>query len=349
MYLQECKWLSLFRIFKNKILLSFHQKLYNRSKVLFLQLLKTFKSGTRVQMHSASEEKNLIQNNPTYYGDAVIHNIEEGNKKILELLQSDQPCMISRFGSTELSAIYYYYKNDGEKQNIKWPDIHKEGLNKDSGFFPSTDEMLSKFCSFFMDQLENTDMLGVWYKPGEDVMVKKYMPRAYLTPLRALEPYYFSDPWSRSLKNKKVLVVHPFAKTINHQYQNFRENLFSNDVLPGFTLEVIEAVQSLGTTQTRFTSWFEAYDYMCNEIKKKDFDIAIIGAGAYGLPLASFVKSIGKKAVHLGGATQILFGIKGRRWDNHSVISLLYNEYWVRPSETETPAKENLLEDGCYW
>ena len=33
------------------------------------------------------------------------------------------------------------------------------------------------------------------------------------------------------------------------------------------------------------------------------------------MPLAAFIKSIGKKAVHLGGSTQILFGIKGERWD----------------------------------
>ena len=119
--------------------------------------------------------------------------------------------------------------------------------------------------------------------------------------------------------------------------------------MPEFKLEVIQAVQSLGTTQTEFETWFDAYDFMCSEIKNKDFDIAIIGAGAYGLPLASFVKSLGKKSVHLGGATQLLFGIKGKRWDNDPLISLLVNEYWTRPSNEETPAKENLLEDGCYW
>ena len=50
---------------------------------------------------------------------------------------------------------------------------------------------------------------------------------------------------------------------------------------------------------------------MKNQIVKTDFDIAIIGAGAYGFSLAAFIKKIGKKAVHLGGPTQVLFGIKG--------------------------------------
>jgi len=44
------------------------------------------------------------------------------------------------------------------------------------------------------------------------------------------------------------------------------------------------------------------------------FDIAIIGAGTYGLLLATYVKNPGQKSIHLGGAVQTLFGIKrGRR------------------------------------
>ena len=77
----------------------------------------------------------------------------------------------------------------------------------------------------------------------------------------------------------------------------------------------------------------------------KVFDIAIIGCGAYGMPLAAYCKQIGKKAVHLGGATQLLFGIKGKRWDNYS----LYNDYWVRPLESETPRNAGKIESGCYW
>ena len=61
------------------------------------------------------------------------------------------------------------------------------------------------------------------------------------------------------------------------------------------------------------------------------------------------MKRSGRKAVHLGGATQILFGIKGKRWDAHEVISGLYNEHWVRPSTDETPQRKNVVEGGTYW
>lgn len=54
---------------------------------------------------------------------------------------------------------------------------------------------------------------------------------------------------------------------------------------------------------------------MKKKISTIDFDIASIGCGAYGLPLAGFImEELHKKAIYMGGGTQWLFGIKGRRW-----------------------------------
>ena len=88
---------------------------------------------------------------------------------------------------------------------------------------------------------------------------------------------------------------------------------------------------------------------MCDEIGEKQFDIAIVGAGAYAMPICAYIKSIGKIAIQMSGATQLLFGIKGRRWDNHPIISGFYNEYWVRPNEEETPPQVKKVEGGSYW
>ena len=85
---------------------------------------------------------------------------------------------------------------------------------------------------------------------------------------------------------------------------------------------------------------------------KIDFDIAILGCGAYGMPLAVKLKRAGKQAVHLGGATQLLFGIKGTRWEAKNYptnIAKLFNEYWVRPSASEKVKGREKVEGGCYW
>lgn len=119
------------------------------------------------------------------------------------------------------------------------------------------------------------------------------------------------------------------------QYQNVREKIFDKaypgmDVLPKFDLQTIKAVQTIsGNRDSRFQTWFEALSWMEEECRKREFYIAIIGCGAYGFPLAASVKRMGKIAVHLGGSTQILFGILGRRWENRKdFMSNVVNEYW---------------------
>jgi len=53
----------------------------------------------------------------------------------------------------------------------------------------------------------------------------------------------------------------------------------------------------------------------------------------------------------LAGATQLLFGIKGKRWEEFIVwpYANLFNEHWVRPGIKEKPKNANIVEDACYW
>ena len=91
---------------------------------------------------------------------------------------------------------------------------------------------------------------------------------------------------------------------------------------------------------------------MYQEAMKTDFDIAIIGCGAYGLPLAAKIKKAGKQAIHLAGATQLMFGIKGKRWEENEAFAYVrkwFNESWVYPAEEDIIQNANRVENGCYW
>jgi len=179
--------------------------------------------------------------------------------------------------------------------------------------------------------------------------LEKFFPNAKIVPLTDLEPYYHTNPWSEVLEGKRVLVVHPYEDSIKQQYAKHRLLFDDSRILPNLELMTLKAVQSIAANETDFSNWFDALAWMCRRVSELDFDIAIIGAGAYGLPLAALIKGLGKKAVHLGGATQILFGIKGKRWDELPFFQQLYNENWVRPLPTETPGNFRMVESGCYW
>ena len=276
-------------------------------------------------------------------------------------LSHDKPCMICRYGNCELNTIIAYL-NTAEKRNPFYRlfnrlledqpmYLDKKTINmmkNNAGFFPSDKHHLSLFAKKMLEETKYIDILATW-KPGE-FRLKQYFPSNMNTiPLADLEPYIHKNPWTVALKGKKVLVIHPFAESIKKQYAIHNKLFKNSDVLPDFELKTLKAIQSAAGSTVQYNTWFDALDYMCGEIDKIDFDIAIIGAGAYGFPLAAHVKKIGEKAVHLAGATQILFGIKGNRWDRSPFYQSLYNEYWTRPMESEKPKKAELVENSTYW
>ena len=269
--------------------------------------------------------------------------------------------MISRIGSTESHCVTNYlgvtqkdkYKSTSSyirEQTPPWwweQDIINT-MQLWSGFFPANVEYIERFCVLFLEDLREIDLLGSWLK--QETFFKEQLAHSNKVVLEDLEPFFCENPWTRALKGKKVLVVHPFTETIVSQYKK-RHLLFKNDLLPVFDLKTVTAVQSVAGAKTDYKDWFEALDYMKDQIDAEDYDIAIIGAGAYGLPLAAHVKRMGKKAVHLAGATQLLFGIKGKRWEEYIVwpYTNLFNKHWVRPAPNEQPKNANKVEDACYW
>ena len=279
---------------------------------------------------------------------------------IRKYLLTDAPCMIARFGRTELRTILRRWNQRrsgfvlnawryvrGNQGPFWWDDEIKEAIRDLSGFFPCTDDALDRFADLYLRDFAQTDILGAWC-PGETALAG-HVPRARILRLQDLEPYYHDDPWTTALVGRTVLVLHPFEASIRKQYEK-RDVLFANPgVLPEFKLKTLKAVQSLGGNGSGFKSWFDALDWMCARVREIEFDVALIGAGAYGLPLAAFVKGMGKKAVHLGGATQILFGIKGMRWEQRPFFRDLYNDHWTRPLPEETPKSYLAIESGCYW
>jgi hypothetical protein len=90
------------------------------------------------------------------------------------------------------------------------------------------------------------------------------------------------------------------------------------------------------------------------QMDQVDYDICLIGCGAYGFPLAAHAKRMGNVGFHLGGSLQLLFGIRGKRWENPDYnpvynYAALMNEHWVKPAEEERPVAANKVEGACYW
>lgn len=276
------------------------------------------------------------------------------NRWIADKIKSGKPFMVARFGNTELSVVTSVLKRrlfgnipEIQERFDKW--FYR--LGELSGFFPNDPKLAEKFTDLILESCKEVDLLAMYHCEMDDYVITEYMEDVKICHLNYLEPWRCKEePWSAALKGKKVLVIHPFDTSIKEQYVQ-RELLFpGTEILPEFELKTLKAVQTIaGETDDRFSTWFEALEYMYEEALKIDFDIAIIGCGAYGMPLAAKLKKAGKQTIHLAGATQILFGIKGRRWIDNPRSQVEFNDAWRYPNEAEKPKNSKAVENNCYW
>lgn len=283
------------------------------------------------------------------YAGGRLHSAEQGNQRIKEHILLGEPFMVGRLGQTEMSSVIARETGGSSMEERLNADKY---LSINAGFFPCDSKAIDHYTEIFLEAISSMDLMGIYFFiNNEEYMIQKYMDAPYCALPRCLEPFYYADPWSGALVGKRVLVIHPFAETIRRQYEK-RAKLFHNpNILPEFDLQTIRAVQtSGGHRDDRFTNWFEALEWMKGQIDQVNFDIALLGCGAYGIPLQAYIKRKGKQSVYVGGGLQILFGIKGQRWDEHPFISKLYNEYWVRPSEIEKfDGCQSVEGVGPYW
>lgn len=288
--------------------------------------------------------------------------LDDSNAWIARAISSGEPVLISRFGSTELDSMMLWQRifewGWNEKAQWayrtgdwpKWKAHSFANLANSSGFFPADDpESVGRFYELYSLAARQIDLLGSW-RNGES----RYLPqRPAVTMLGNLEPFFAEHPWTSELRGKRVLVIHPFSASIQKQYLRRRELFSHPEFLPDFDLITLKTPYTFNgpgiASSPQNQDWFGVLGTMLSEIETLSFDVAIIGAGAYGLPLGEFSKRLGSTAIHLGGATQLLFGIWGKRWDSFPTHQKLRNANWVRPLPHEVPPSAANIEKGHYW
>ncbi len=272
------------------------------------------------------------------------------NRYIAEKIRSGEPFMACRMGSGEMRAFR-------RTREVKWklrkelPEETLDSLCINAGFFPRDRELVMRFGDLMQESARQADLIAVWNGLAmENYVYDTFVPQAKRCFLSGLEPFFCGEPWTQALEGKRVLVIHPFEESIRNQYEK-REELFEDRrILPDFTLLTLKAVQTIaGQQDSRFSDWFEALDYMKREALKIDFDVSVIGCVAYGFQLAARLKEAGHQVIHMGGATQLLFGIHGNRWDAREDYRTLFTDAWCRPADSERPESADKVEGQCYW
>lgn len=268
-----------------------------------------------------------------------------------------------KLGTSETEALLFYFTM--RRGEVKYPYLSdiKKNMTVNAGIFPATDETIDNWARHMIyDVLPALDGVAEWNNlhPAEEAQIlNMFSPKSLRFPARSLEPFYETTAatrWTyRIPDNTRVAVVSPFVDTIRDQWPK-QHAIWPHTPVWNSKIICVPIKAHYGpylspdfTWPEDIRNWRDAVAAMTREVVLSGAKVALIGAGALSLPLAVSLKKNGIAAIHTGGATQIMFGIKGLRWITHSMINTFFNDSWVFPRESEVPAHKTAVEGGCYW
>jgi len=154
---------------------------------------------------------------------------------------------------------------------------------------------------------------------------------------------------------KKLLLIAPFAHFLRSRAnrETFTK-VWSKTGKPWFcpsSVDSIELPYGYDTsTQKMFSDALQLLNVIQSRIADKEFDVALIAAGGLAIPIAGFVKKLGRVGISLGGHLQVLFGVNGNRWRNReSWQERYFNEWWVDLPAACKPSAVGVSDNGAYW
>ena len=288
---------------------------------------------------------------------------DEAFAAVHQVLAGGKPAAVGKLGSIELELAYFRFKT---RRMVPSPAIVPQMLQtlcRNAGLFPPTQKVAIQMADELLQSLLFLDCTPNWWmKDQTQELLDAFAKKAQRVSLQSLECFLSPNPahWWTATK-ARILVITPFAASVEAQVPRLQQVWSSRPGLwhPESTFQTIAfplsfGIQSPEIQKDMLTKWTDSVGLIRAvqaQMDALEYDVAIVGVGIHSLPLVAHAKRKGRKAIHLGGATQLLLGIRGGRWDTMDEFQPLFNEYWVRPDsgKGEKPAQFETVEKGCYW
>jgi hypothetical protein len=278
---------------------------------------------------------------------------QKDNLYIKEIIQQNKPFFIGRIAGCELKVAYCFHKGD----LLDVVDELKE-LENNAGIYTKDMKSLALYSQKLIESYDNSTVIAEWEQEGKvfahtgsgQEFITKRTPTTHKIDALSLEPYYFKDNWMSSLKGKKILIIHPFSKTLQKQVPNIKSIFPDRSWFEDCEFDFATPPLTLaGNHQNK--DWQEHLTLFLESLRTKtDFDLALVAAGGYGMLISDYIfKEMNKSVMYIGGALQLFFGVIGKRWFDNKEILKLVNDDWVRPDKGDKPDNFTRVEKGCYW
>ena len=278
-------------------------------------------------------------------------------ERIYHLLSdTERPHFIGRIAGVELKVAYAIL----EKPHLLTQRELIE-LENNAGIYTTSKESLKEYATELVHSYDACSLIGEWPTTGEvfqatgvgQQFIHRRTPAIPKCSALSLEPYYIPPTdlsWMSALKGKRILVLHPFVNTFQKQIEHLRNLYPERSWLEDCHFEFVSPPVTLAGNHQQ-QDWKIHYETCIRQLRTlPPFDIALVGAGGYGMLLSHFIfRELRTSVVYVGGALQLFFGVIGKRWFTNPQVMALVNDHWTRPVKEDQPTSYQAVERGCYW
>ncbi len=258
---------------------------------------------------------------------------------IVKYINSNVPISIVRMGNVEAQQML--------------TDKITSQIQTNAGFFGTEEDMI-KWKSMFFRSLMTADCNLRVYTCNSFLVCDQVTQKLnlWIPTLPYIEKVDFWFSLINAIQTDKIGFVSYFKKDIERQLSKMKwiypaKKNKAHCLKDASKWKIIYSENTIKGNEPKDKSWFDVLDDLVARCLEKDCDVYFISCGCYGLILCDKLKEAGKKAIYVGGLLQLLFGLKGKRWDEREEINEYYNKYWVYPQTKPERWKE--IEGGCYW
>lgn len=282
-----------------------------------------------------------------------MNRLEQDNQFIKKIIESGKPFFIGRIAGIELKIAYSIQ----HRRPIDMVNEIEE-LENNAGIHIEDLGSLYRYADALLTSYDHCTAIAEWEKTGAvfaitgdgQQLISERTPHIPKIIAQSLEPYYVNDSWMPALRGKRILIIHPFAKTIQKQLPNLSKMFPDKMWFPECTIRCLAPPLTLAQNHQN-KDWKTHLDAFLESLSlEKDIDVALVAAGGYGMLISDYLyTTMNTSVMYIGGALQLFFGIIGKRWFTNKDILKLMNDDWVRPDSEDKPANFTKVEKGCYW
>lgn len=174
---------------------------------------------------------------------------QEGNDLIKKKISENVPFAVSRVGSVELYVVEEFLRGRIPTQE------QVMALSKQAGYYGNC---LEEYSKEYLDGVSCADVQIFWkgittahdkgknFDTLQEEIFEKHSRNSVKVGHRAVEPYFFQNPWTHELAGKRILVISPLSQTIRYQWKKIDSVWGERQIFPKIQLDVYQSVQSIG-------------------------------------------------------------------------------------------------------